>query len=90
MEYTLTETDILMHLESERLKSFENWPFDESCKCTPARVQKNVYFGLSYLTFLVSRARALVSINGGWTINVYITLIVDPPLIETSALGRGS
>jgi len=25
-----------MHLESERLKSFENWPFDESCKCTPA------------------------------------------------------
>ena len=44
MEYTMSEKDILMHLESERLKSFENWPFDESCKCTPARVQKNIYF----------------------------------------------
>jgi hypothetical protein len=46
MEYTMSEKDILMHLESERLKSFENWPFDESCKCTPARVQTNIYFGL--------------------------------------------
>ncbi|XP_052068801.1 baculoviral IAP repeat-containing protein 5-like [Mytilus californianus] len=43
-QYTQTKKELMMHLEAERLKSFENWPFDESCRCTPAKLAKAGFY----------------------------------------------
>ncbi|KAL5019033.1 hypothetical protein ScPMuIL_004755 [Solemya velum] len=32
------EKEYFMHLESERLKSFNNWPFDDACECVPEKM----------------------------------------------------
>lgn len=39
--------DIKMYFYENRLKTFEGWPFDEGCSCTPENVSK----GVKWLTF---------------------------------------
>ncbi|XP_024140891.1 baculoviral IAP repeat-containing protein 5a [Oryzias melastigma] len=34
------EDDIKMYLFENRLKTFENWPFDEDCTCTPENMAR--------------------------------------------------
>lgn len=34
----VNQEDYFMHLESQRLKTFKNWPFENTCKCTPEKV----------------------------------------------------
>lgn len=34
----LNEEDIKMYFYENRLKTFEGWPFDEDCMCTPENV----------------------------------------------------
>lgn len=34
------EEDIKMYFYENRLKTFEGWPFDEDCSCTPENVSE--------------------------------------------------
>ncbi|RVE59418.1 hypothetical protein OJAV_G00188240 [Oryzias javanicus] len=34
------EEDVKMYLFENRLKTFENWPFDEDCTCTPENMAR--------------------------------------------------
>ncbi|XP_068439830.1 baculoviral IAP repeat-containing protein 5a [Clinocottus analis] len=36
----LNEDDIKMYVYENRLKTFEGWPFDEGCSCTPENMAK--------------------------------------------------
>ena len=36
----LNEEDIKMYFYENRLKTFEGWPFDEDCMCTPENVSE--------------------------------------------------
>ena len=57
---THTKRELMMHLESERLKSFENWPFDDSCKCTPTKVCITSQRSRRHLFFLARRPGKIV------------------------------
>lgn len=36
------EEDIKMYFYENRLKTFEGWPFDEGCSCTPENVSERL------------------------------------------------
>lgn len=36
----LNEEETKMYFYENRLKTFEGWPFDEDCKCTPENVSE--------------------------------------------------
>lgn len=36
----ITDNDIKMFFYENRLKTFEGWPFDEDCACTPEKMAK--------------------------------------------------
>lgn len=44
----LNEEDIKMYFYENRLKTFEGWPFDKDCSCTPENVSER----LKRLTFI--------------------------------------
>ncbi|KAL3877777.1 hypothetical protein ACJMK2_035430 [Sinanodonta woodiana] len=39
-----SEHTFQMHFESKRLKTFEKWPFDQTCSCNPERMAKAGFF----------------------------------------------
>lgn len=36
------EKDVELYFFENRLKTFEGWPFDEDCACTPENVSKRL------------------------------------------------
>lgn len=38
----VNEDETKMYFYENRLKTFEGWPFDEDCKCTPENVSERL------------------------------------------------
>lgn len=45
-----TEENIKMYFYENRLKTFEGWPFDEGCTCTPENVSAQSIKRLTFAT----------------------------------------
>lgn len=47
----INEEETKMYFYENRLKTFEGWPFDEDCKCTPENVSERLTFANSPASF---------------------------------------